>query len=90
MHRFICVAAIVTGALGSVPARSADLDPYACFGWARYVAMGEGFRCADLPTLCAAAAAILREAGSVTAAEKLARERGHSRMSIMLAKRFCK
>ncbi|QOG20477.1 hypothetical protein [Bradyrhizobium sp. SEMIA] len=75
---------------GALPARAADVDPYACFGWARYVAMGEGFRCSDLPAFCAGAHALLSEAGGDRrAAEKLARGRGHSRMAISLAKRFC-
>lgn len=84
----IAVAALVvwTGA-----ARAADVDPYACFGWARYVAMGEGFQCSDLPAFCAGARALLTEAGcNRAAAEQLARSRGHSRMSIALAKRFCR
>ncbi|WP_334538670.1 hypothetical protein [Bradyrhizobium sp. AZCC 2230] len=53
-------------------------------------AMAESFQCSDLPAFCAGAHALLVEAGSRSAAEKLARERGHSRMAIMLAKHFCK
>lgn len=44
----------------------------------------------DRDAFCAAAQAILREAGSVAAAEKLARERGHSAQEIWLAKRICR
>ncbi len=90
MHRFTFAAAIAAGAFAAAPARSAELDPYACFGAARYVAMAESFSCADLPAFCAGARTLLAEAGSRAAAEKLARERGHSRMAIMLAKRFCR
>lgn len=72
-------------------AGAARADAYACFGWARYVAMGEGFQCSDLPAFCAGARALLTEAGGNRAeAEQLARSRGHSRMSIALAKRFCR
>ncbi|WP_271605990.1 hypothetical protein [Bradyrhizobium sp. CCBAU 11434] len=72
------------------PPAKAAADPYACFGAARYVAMAESFSCTDLPAFCAGARAMLAEAGSRPAAEKLARERGHSRMAIMLAKHFCR
>ncbi|WP_439399108.1 hypothetical protein ACRQ5Q_17045 [Bradyrhizobium sp. PMVTL-01] len=86
----LAAALVLAGALVP-PARAADIDAYACFGWARYVAMAEGFRCADLPAFCAGARNLLLEAGGDRlAAEKLARDRGHSRMAIMLAKRFCK
>ncbi|CUT12557.1 hypothetical protein BF49_7139 [Bradyrhizobium sp.] len=90
MHRVVVAAAIAAGMLVAAPARSADLNPYACFGAARYVAMAESFQCADLPAFCAGARSLLTEAGSRAAAEKLARERGHSRMAIMLAKHFCR
>jgi hypothetical protein len=89
MHRIVLLAAILAAG-AAAPARASGLDPYACFGWARYVAMAEGFQCADLPAFCVGARALLHEAGSAAAAEHLARARGHSRLSIMLAKRFCK
>ncbi|EJN15675.1 hypothetical protein PMI42_00692 [Bradyrhizobium sp. YR681] len=84
--------AILAAALcAAAPSRAADVDPYACFGWARYAAMSEGFRCSDLPAFCAGARALLAEAGGSRAvAEQLARGRGYSRMSVMLAKRFCR
>ncbi|MDN3275911.1 hypothetical protein QWJ07_16740 [Frankia sp. RB7] len=44
----------------------------------------------QMPAFCAGAHALLAEAGSRAAAEELAPERGHSRMAIMLAKRFCR
>jgi hypothetical protein len=83
-------ASLVAAALLSIaPARAED--PYACFGWARYVAMEQGFGCADLPAFCAGARALLAEAGgNVSAAEQLARRRGHGRLTIMLARRFCR
>lgn len=43
----------------------------------------------DLPAFCAGARALLIEAGSRVAAEKLVRDRGHSRMALLLAKHFC-
>lgn len=53
--------------------------------------MGTGFQCADLPAFCAGARVLLAEAGgNEAAAEKLARSRGHGRLSIALAHRFCK
>lgn len=73
------------------PAPAAELDPYVCFGGARYVAMSAGFRCADLPMFCAGARTLLDEAGGdEAAAERLARSRGHGRMAIALAHRFCR
>lgn len=44
----------------------------------------------DKETFCEVARAIVRDAGSITAAEKLARDRGYSPKSIWLAKRICK
>ena len=90
--RRITLAVLATAALTAVqPVRAADPDPYACFGGARYVAMGAGFQCTDLPMFCAGARALLAEAGgSEPAAERLARSRGHGRMAIALAHRFCK
>lgn len=83
------IAAAAGVALSAAPAHAAD--PYACFGGARYVAMGAGFQCADLPAFCAGARALLAEAaGDEAAAEKLARTRGHGRLSIALAHRFCR
>ncbi|UPT93879.1 hypothetical protein J4G48_0031710 [Bradyrhizobium barranii subsp. apii] len=87
--KLVVVLAYVASA--AAPAHAADLDPYACFGGARYVAMGAGFQCTDLPMFCAGARALLAEAGgNEAAAEKLARSRGHGRLSIALAHRFCR
>ncbi|MGX0963142.1 hypothetical protein AB7M63_003591 [Bradyrhizobium japonicum] len=89
--KLVVVLAYVASAIAAAPAHAADLDPYACFGGARYVAMGAGFQCADLPEFCAGARALLAEAaGDEAAAEKLARTRGHGRLSIALAHRFCR
>jgi hypothetical protein len=72
----LTLAAAFGVALSAAPAHAADLDPYACFGGARYVAMGAGFQCADLPAFCAGARVLLAEAGgNEAAAEKLARSR---------------
>lgn len=87
----IALVAAAGVALSAAPAHAADPDPYARFGGARYVAMGAGFRRADLPMFCAAARALLVEVGgNEAAAEKLARSRGHGRLSIALAHRFCR
>ncbi|MBR0952899.1 hypothetical protein [Bradyrhizobium canariense] len=53
--------------------------------------MAEGFQCGSPPAFCADAHALLTQAGgSMAAAERLARDRGHSRLSIVLAKRYCR
>lgn len=89
---FVMFAALIV--LMTKPAWPADArgaDPYACFGGGRYVAMAASFQCADLPSFCGAARSLLAEAGgNEREAERLARSRGHSRMAIALAHRFCK
>lgn len=90
MHRIVLLAAALVAAR---PAHvgAADLDPYACFGGGRYVAMAAGFSCADLPAFCGAARALLIEAGgNEREAERLAKSRGHGGTAIALAHRFCK
>jgi hypothetical protein len=44
----------------------------------------------DKPRFCEHARALVQEAGTVAAAEKLARERGHSDRAIWLAKKICR
>lgn len=44
----------------------------------------------DRASFCELARAIVREAGSHKAAERLARDRGYSPQSIWLAKRICR
>lgn len=86
--RWLVALALCAGCVA--PSIAAD-DPFACFGAARYIAMREGFGCADLPSFCASARALLAEAGNdQAAAEQLARKRGIGRLSVMLARRFCR
>lgn len=86
----IRLAALTLCLLWPMTGHAAD-DPYSCFGSMRYVAMAEGLSCTDLRSFCSAARDIYVEAGrDKTAAGKLAKERGHNAMSIMLANRWCK
>lgn len=78
-------------ALLCVPLTAHAVDPYSCFGAMRYVAMREGYSCGDLVDLCARARSIYIEAGrNKAAAARLAKERGHSDWSILLANTWCK
>lgn len=77
--------------LSPQPAPAAEIDPYACFGGGRYVAMAASFNCANLPAFCAVARGLLAEAGgNERDAERLAKSRGYGRAAIVLAHRFCR
>ncbi|AHY53102.1 hypothetical protein BJS_08899 [Bradyrhizobium japonicum SEMIA 5079] len=89
-YREVLAAAALVAGRGTRSCTSCEVRGFS-LGGARYVAMGAGFRRADLPMFCAAARALLAEVGgNEAAAEKLARSRGHGRLSIALAHRFCR